>query len=142
MLSPTRRESTETLGLLVVKHSTGLTDQGRARDAAELPTSAADEGPTEERFDLEGQTETRQSVVESIRLQALRFRCRVERIRPDEVADELFHWADRVEQIEETVGELLARTGLEEGDAVVIRFPTVQEDRAKLAAVIAQEVVR
>jgi hypothetical protein len=128
------RESIETDGLVVIRHSTGLTPQGRARDAAGLPTGPLDEGPTEQRFELEGQTETRQSVVRSMRREA-------EACRPA-VCELLQHWADRVEQIEETVGELLARTGLEEGDAVVIRFPTVQEDRAKLAAVIAQEVVR
>lgn len=37
----------------------------------------------------------------------------------------------------ETVGEMLARLGLDEGDRIEIRFPTVAEDRAKLAAVIA-----
>jgi acetyl-CoA acetyltransferase len=37
------------------------------------------------------------------------------------------------------VRELLARTGLDEGDRLEIRFPTVAEDRAKLAKALAQK---
>jgi hypothetical protein len=135
MASRTRRASIETTGLVVVRHTTGLTPQGKAADAAGWPTSAADEWPGEEAFEiLEG--ETRQSVIDSLRKQAARFALgRSEAAQ--EVADLLLHFADRVEQIDETVGELLARTGLDEGDRVEVRFPTVAEDRAKLAKALA-----
>lgn len=83
MSNTARRESAEVLGLIVVRHSTGLTPQGRARDAAGLPTSAADEDVTEDHFEpLEG----------------------------------------------ETVGELLARVGFDEGDRIEIRCKTPQEE--------------
>lgn len=36
----------------------------------------------------------------------------------------------------ETVGELLARLGMDEGDEIAIRFPTVAEDRDRLAKLI------
>lgn len=36
----------------------------------------------------------------------------------------------------ETVGQLLARVGLDEGDRIEIRFPTVAEDTAKLAEIV------
>jgi multidrug efflux pump subunit AcrA (membrane-fusion protein) len=135
MASRTRRASIETTGLVVVRHTTGLTPQGKAADAAGWPTSAADEGPVEEHFEImEG--ETRQSDIDSLRKQAARFALgRSEAAQ--EVADLLLHFADRVEQIDETVGELLARTGLDEGDRVEVRFPTVAEDRAKLAKALA-----
>jgi hypothetical protein len=135
MASLIRRASIETTGLVCIKRSVGLTPQGRAADAAGWPTSAADEGPTEEAFEiLEG--ESRQSVIDSLRKDAATLR----RVASDmfaAFADTLDHFADRVEQIDETVGELLARTGLDEGDRVEVRFPTVAEDRAKLAKALA-----
>ncbi len=129
----TPRESIETVGLIAVRHSTGLTPQGRARDAAGLPTSAADEGPTEEAFELHD-SETRQSVIDSLRKAAEDFRPgQSRRWTLDgeiamEVCDLLLSFADRVEQIDETVGELLARTGWQEGDELRIRAKTPQEE--------------
>jgi hypothetical protein len=130
MSSNTRRESIEVLGLQVIRHSVGLTPQGRAADAAGYPTSGADYGPTETAFELHD-SETRQSVIDSLRAAAAHYgRGRSEEAQ--EVASLLLSFADRVEQIDETVGELLARTGLEESDRVEIRFPTVAEDAAKI----------
>jgi hypothetical protein len=63
-------------------------------------------------------------------------------IEPNPKADCVGHFPTHVvetmHEIEdgETVGELLARLGLDEGDRIEIRFPTVAEDRAKLAAAI------
>lgn len=50
------------------------------------------------------------------------------------VGHTLFHVVEHVyEPLDgETVGELLARLGLDEGEKVEIRFPTVAEDRARL----------
>lgn len=135
MANTNRREEVETTGLVCVRHSTGLTPQGRARDAAGLPTGPLDEDVIDQCFELQEDGESRQSVIDSMRKAAENYR-NGGRLG-DRLADELLHFADRVEQIHETVGELLARTGLEEGDRVEIRFPTPAEELAKLAKVVA-----
>lgn len=61
------------------------------------------------------------------------------KVEPDPQAECVGHFPWRVVETthelleDETVGELLARLGLDEGDAVTIRFPSVAEDRALLA---------
>jgi hypothetical protein len=132
MPSNARRESVDTIGLVVLKHSTGLSPQGRARDAAGLPTCSADYDATEERFDLQEDGETRQSVIDAMR-KAAAFYQGGGRLG-DQLADELRHFADRVEQIHETVGELLARVGFDEGDRIELRWPTWQEEIAPAVA--------
>jgi hypothetical protein len=68
------------------------------------------------------------------------------RIRPEYAQADGIAGPEHFEAVEEThepiegetVGELLARLGLDEGDRIEIRFPTVDEDRAKLAKLIAE----
>ncbi len=127
-----RRESIDTTGLVVLKHSVGLTPQGRAADAAGWPTSAADEDQTEERFEIKS-GRTVQSVHEHVVALIANYRAVGDR----GVVSELETLAAMVWEIEETHAELLARTGLDEGDRLETRFPTVAEDRAKLAQVLA-----
>lgn len=51
------RPSVDTLGLVIVLHKIGLTPAGKAADAADVPTSGADEGPVEEHYDtIPGET--------------------------------------------------------------------------------------
>lgn len=65
-------------------------------------------------------------------------------IEPDPKAECVGHFPTHVveslHEIEdgETVGELLARLGLDEGDRIEIRFPTVAEDRDRLAEEVAK----
>jgi hypothetical protein len=47
------------------------------------------------------------------------------------------YWLGERGSIESAVALLVEHYGFEEGEAITIRFPTVAEDRAKLAAVIA-----
>lgn len=67
-------------------------------------------------------------------------------VEPDPHADFVGHGPTHVvetihEPIEgETVGELLARLGLDEGDRVEIRFPTVEEDRQRLVAEVVKAI--
>lgn len=77
--------------------------------------------------------------IDTIGLVVIRYR-----VEPDPKAACVGHFPTHVVESQheildgETVGELLARLGLDEGDEIRIRFPTVAEDRARLAAVLAQ----
>lgn len=123
------RESIETTGLVVTKFA--LEPDPKAECVGHCAMHIVPRKQSEIR---EG--ETRQSVVDSLRADALRFgRGRSEEAW--EVAALLRQYADRVEQIDETVGELLARTGLEEGESLEIRYPTVAEDQDRAVAAIA-----
>lgn len=138
MPQTTRRDSIETTGLRVVRYTTGLTPQGRAADAAGFPTCAADEGPIEQAFTIkEGRTVA--SVVAEL-LAAAQDLGHVSGVTVPMyvVAKLLRDFAYKVEAIEETAGELLARTGLEEGERIEVRFATAAEQRAELAAVLAR----
>lgn len=63
-------------------------------------------------------------------------------IEPDPKAECVGHFPTHVVESRheivdgETVGELLARIGLDEGDTIEIRWPTMADDRAKLRAAL------
>lgn len=50
---------------------------------------------------------------------------------------ETLYWLQEADQ-HQTLGQLVAHYGLDEGDAITIRFPTVAEERQQLKAVLEQ----
>ena len=119
------RESIDTVGLVVVKHT--IEPNPYSECVGHFPTHVV-----ETKHEIAGGGESVASVARDLRVWALTYRLR----EAYDAADLLFRFADRVEQIDETVGELLARLGLDEGDRVEIRFPTVAEECERLAVAI------
>jgi hypothetical protein len=119
------RESIDTAGLMVVKHT--IEPNPKSECVGHFPTHVV-----ETKHEIKGGSESVERIASDLRVWALRYRS----CEQYAAADLLFRYADRVEQLEETAGELLARLGIDEGDKVEIRFPTVSEDCERLAVAI------